>query len=193
MFCPKCGTQLPDSAKFCNVCGNQLGGAPTVQQQYAPVQPKPAAPFKLPTLAERFVLAFSFAMFILMFLGWFRISGSTFPAYSLFDGNLFDINALFGLAKIVNILNVFVFLGYVFFTYANINKTGYGVSSAYLKRLCGFIFYSAYLFCVLFTLIGSITEKNCTVSAIWYFALLGAGLGFVMVLLPGLVRKFIKE
>ncbi|HZJ77854.1 MAG TPA: zinc ribbon domain-containing protein [Clostridia bacterium] len=28
MFCPKCGNQLPDGAKFCASCGNQLKGAP---------------------------------------------------------------------------------------------------------------------------------------------------------------------
>ena len=193
MFCPKCGAQLPDGVKFCNVCGNQLSGAPAVQQQYAPAAPKPAAPFKLPGLVDRFVLSFSLVMFIFMFLGWFRISNIAAPTFSLFSGNLFDINALFGIAKIVSILNVFVFLGYVFFTYVNINKTGYGVSSAFLKRLCGIIFYGAYLFNVLFTLIGAVTENGYTVSAIWYFALLGGALGFVMVMLPGLVRKFIKE
>ena len=27
MFCPKCGTQLPEGAQFCANCGNQLGDA----------------------------------------------------------------------------------------------------------------------------------------------------------------------
>lgn len=187
MFCPKCGNQLPDSAKFCNSCGNPIG--PANQSQ------KPAAPFRLPTLAERFVLGYTLVMFIFMFFGWFRVSGGNTTA-SLFSGNLFEISALIGIAKIVAILNVFVFAGYVFFTYVNINKTGYGVSSAYLKRLCGFIFYGGYLFMLLFTLIGALTAEgfiDYTVSAVWYFALLGGGLGFVMVLLPGLVRQFIKE
>lgn len=26
MFCPKCGTQLPNGSKFCSLCGAQLAG-----------------------------------------------------------------------------------------------------------------------------------------------------------------------
>ena len=44
MFCPKCGTQLPDGSRFCASCGSQLGGAPAPaaapQAGYVPpVQP----------------------------------------------------------------------------------------------------------------------------------------------------------
>ena len=40
MFCSKCGTQLPDGAKFCTTCGNQLNIQPT-----APMMPvEPVAP-----------------------------------------------------------------------------------------------------------------------------------------------------
>ena len=35
MFCPNCGTQLPDGSAFCSSCGAQLGGAQAPQQ---PVQ-----------------------------------------------------------------------------------------------------------------------------------------------------------
>ena len=28
MFCPKCGSQVPDGTKFCPKCGSALGGAP---------------------------------------------------------------------------------------------------------------------------------------------------------------------
>lgn len=31
-YCPNCGAQLPDNARFCSVCGSQLGAAP--QQPY---------------------------------------------------------------------------------------------------------------------------------------------------------------
>lgn len=47
MFCPNCGKQLPDDAKFCGGCGNRLE-AP----QQAPAAPAaPAAPKAAPSLA----------------------------------------------------------------------------------------------------------------------------------------------
>ena len=50
MFCPKCGNQLPDGAKFCGACGTTLNAAPA---QPAPgasgaipqAQPAPGAPY----------------------------------------------------------------------------------------------------------------------------------------------------
>ncbi len=42
MFCPNCGTQLPDSTKFCPNCGAQLAQAqPAPQPEQAPAQPMP--------------------------------------------------------------------------------------------------------------------------------------------------------
>ena len=32
MFCPKCGTQMPDDAKFCIKCGTKLTAGVAVQQ-----------------------------------------------------------------------------------------------------------------------------------------------------------------
>lgn len=193
MFCPKCGNKLPDSAKFCNVCGNPTGengaNAPGVN---APPPPKPAIPFQLPTLTEKLVLAFTTVMFIFLFFGWFRQTG-WLGTYTFFDGDLFNVNALFGLCMIAAILNVLVFSGYVFFSYVDINKTGYGVSSAFLKKLCATAFYALYLFCVLFCLIGVATEEGLSVSIVWFFAFIGGGLGFTMTLFPNLVKKFIKK
>ena len=48
MFCPKCGTQIPDDSTFCSACGNALNtnNAPAATQpQVQPqVQPQPVAP-----------------------------------------------------------------------------------------------------------------------------------------------------
>jgi hypothetical protein len=187
MFCQKCGTQIPDDAKFCNTCGNPtISGTPKV---------KTVAPFKLPSLAERLVLGYTLVMFFFMFFGWFRMSGDV-GTFSLFSGNLFKVNALLGIAKILAIINVFMFTAYVFFTYVDISRIINSLSSVTLKRLFGFIFYGLYFFMVLFTLIGALVGTDfidLTVSAVWYFALLGGLIGFVMVLLPGLVRNLVKE
>ena len=48
MFCPKCGTQIPDGSKFCPKCGNQLAApasAPPPATQPAP-SPYAATPVK---------------------------------------------------------------------------------------------------------------------------------------------------
>ena len=47
MFCPNCGTELPDRSAFCSNCGVKIGVAQPqqsqqYQQQQAPVQKKPA-------------------------------------------------------------------------------------------------------------------------------------------------------
>jgi len=49
-FCPKCGSQLPDDAVICSVCGETLAAAPAAPaapaQPATPAQPAPAeAPF----------------------------------------------------------------------------------------------------------------------------------------------------
>jgi hypothetical protein len=43
MFCPQCGTNLPDGARFCPNCGATVA-APTQQASAAPAQPAPAQP-----------------------------------------------------------------------------------------------------------------------------------------------------
>lgn len=43
MFCPKCGTKLPDDVIFCIHCGNRIGGKVTPPEVQQPA-PAPAAP-----------------------------------------------------------------------------------------------------------------------------------------------------
>ena len=50
MFCPNCGTKLPDDSKFCENCGTALGGVITEEKQpfpeveVAPEEPQESAP-----------------------------------------------------------------------------------------------------------------------------------------------------
>ncbi len=54
MFCPTCGSRIPDDARFCGVCGvkiNRPGAAPVPPAQPAPAQPgsvRPTAPVPAP-------------------------------------------------------------------------------------------------------------------------------------------------
>lgn len=59
MFCPNCGTQLPDDAKFCGQCGTSIPNAvqpPEAPAQTAPAEPaaepQPSAPIPGPVPAE---------------------------------------------------------------------------------------------------------------------------------------------
>ena len=40
MFCPKCGSNVPDSTKFCPTCGEMLAGEPAQQAPVAEPQPQ---------------------------------------------------------------------------------------------------------------------------------------------------------
>lgn len=40
MFCPKCGSNVPDSTKFCPTCGETLAGEPAQQAPVAEPQPQ---------------------------------------------------------------------------------------------------------------------------------------------------------
>ena len=54
MFCPKCGTQLEDGARFCPTCGRQVNGAPAAQPEpVSAPQPEQAAPAEPIPQAER--------------------------------------------------------------------------------------------------------------------------------------------
>ena len=52
MFCEKCGAQLPDTAQFCNKCGNTLRKSTNMVQ--APIRKKPnvSQNFKMPSLSS---------------------------------------------------------------------------------------------------------------------------------------------
>jgi hypothetical protein len=45
MFCPKCGTQNPETGKFCRACGTDLGNiSSALSGNLPPAQPPPAQP-----------------------------------------------------------------------------------------------------------------------------------------------------
>lgn len=58
MFCPKCGKQMPDGAKFCSGCGSALASAGAQPQRstpgaYAPNEQQQGAPAKKMTWRQR--------------------------------------------------------------------------------------------------------------------------------------------
>lgn len=62
MFCPKCGTQIPDGAQFCAICGNKLSNA--VNNQTA-VSNNPAPN----TTNKKLIIILSICLGVLILLG----------------------------------------------------------------------------------------------------------------------------
>ena len=54
MFCPKCGTQVPDGVKFCPTCGNLMQAAPQepAPQVQEPVYQEPAPQVQEPVYQQ---------------------------------------------------------------------------------------------------------------------------------------------
>lgn len=54
MFCPKCGSQVPDGIKFCPTCGNPMqAAAPAPQPVYQEPAPAPQPVYQDPTPAPQ--------------------------------------------------------------------------------------------------------------------------------------------
>ncbi len=108
MFCPKCGNQLVDGAKFCAKCGNPIGTAP------APASGSPA-PVNRPTTGPSFDIAKLFTdapkelsvWTILGLAGGFLVFLSSFLPYMSLWGYS---GGLFGSENFFLILSAIIFL-----------------------------------------------------------------------------------
>ena len=88
MFCPKCGTECADGAKFCPSCGAPIpssGAQPSQAAPAASAQPQAAAPKRRHILpiaigigAIAVVAIVGFAIYQMMFAPW-SIDNKTFP------------------------------------------------------------------------------------------------------------------
>ncbi len=179
MFCPACGAQLPDGAQFCSKCGASIGGAAPQKM------PRAKKPFALPTEGEKFKLIFNLVAALFIFFPWIRGEGSQ-SGISFISGLVFDVNALYGICKILLILGLIAFGAYVAASYIDFSK--FGMESALVKTLGLLGFYGAYALSILFSLIGAFVKDYgfydaTTLNTVWYFVLVivvvGALINFV--------------
>ena len=171
MFCPKCGTQLPDGSGFCTSCGNKIGGG-------APA-PRPRAPreaFKRPGYRELLSLAFATIVFIFLLLP------TLSNGISIVAAEVFDFHAMFGVGKIFMILAAVVYLCYVAISFIDL-----GLPVA-VRRLAPLCFYGLTLFAQLFVFIGCIIVKGVTMGATWYLMLVVLAFATVYELVPKLFK-----
>ena len=106
MFCPHCGSKLPDNANFCQICGHELTGNPALANPQPLVEPSstvtPAAPkrSKLPLIA--------LAVLALVGIGaavWFFVLGGKLP-FGLGAPRFYELDRLMTLPNNQDILNV---------------------------------------------------------------------------------------
>lgn len=127
MFCPKCGNQLPDGSQFCANCGEQLAPSVAAQHTSAPANAKPV------NVAAYIEAFFALLCFIFGFLPLVSITQSKgSESYSLSCGlfssigagklSQFDINVMLGIAKILMIMQIVVFVVYLVSRFVDLNK-----------------------------------------------------------------------
>lgn len=169
MFCPNCGTNLPDNSTFCSNCGAQINN-PAPQQQYQPPQQPYQPPYQppyepyntmgntMPMKWYKFLIYFAlFAGAVLniingiMMLTGSQYDGSASLVYAFFDG-LQAIDMIVGAACIglaaLQIYTRFRLSGY----YQNAAKF---VSITYIAAVVINLFY---IIGVLVVLPSSVTE-----------------------------------
>ena len=167
MFCPKCGTQLPDNAEFCTGCGAKLSNGPVAREA-----------FKLPTYRELLSLAFATVIFILSFVPYIDANFSI----SMLSVEAFQASALLGIAKIFCIMSLIVFIGYIVVSFMDL-----GIPSA-IKKLVPLGFYGLFCFSQLFVFIFCIANKGVTMGAAWYIMMLFFALAVVYQFVPQLFK-----
>ena len=195
MFCPKCGMELPDGSQFCPACGAQLGAQ--APQQAAPQQgAKPAGIITIPKVGTLTAMFAALLCFIFGFLPLFGYSFSDYgysysDSYSILHSHMFDLNALFGIAKILMIIQIVVFVVYLVSQFIDINK--YVNLPFKLSEKMPLIYFCTFALSLLFTLIGCIIEKGVSPAVCWYFAAVFCACGFVLVLKPDLISGLVKK
>ena len=219
MFCSKCGTQLNDDAAFCSACGNAVAqpqAAPvetpvTPAEQapvQAPVQTTPQAPatsslpaglVTIPKISEFIVLGLSALMFIFMFLPWFKYGAkmfgiSYFKHFSIFTDDLFELSAIMGIAKVLGIINIIVFVIFALLYFFDARKLIPTIPEKLdLKKYSAYAFGGIYALQWILTLIGMIATEYVGLSICFIFALIFAAAFAVAVLMPDLLDKLLKD
>lgn len=133
MFCPNCGSQVPDTSRFCPSCGASLGAA----AQQEPVQPAtppspgvPPAPGAAPIpgtppvpgaapiqsyagTAEPSMKWYKFLIYFALFAGALLNVGNAFTAFTgaHYDGSAKYVYAMFGGLQAVDIIYGVVLIG----------------------------------------------------------------------------------
>lgn len=208
MYCSKCGTQLDDNAAFCSGCGAQTGNSNQAPAQQAPVYNAPAsntAPtnlttnglFTIPKLSGLISIGAAVLMFIFMFLPWFsygiKFLGTKYSeSFSIFHSDMFELSALLGLAKVLGIINIIVFVLYLALQFIDVKKLVPQIpANIDCKKLSAYAFGGIYALEWLFTLIGIIATKYVGIAACFIITLVWVAVFVITVFKEDLVENLL--
>lgn len=180
MFCSKCGTQLPDDAKFCNSCGNSIGEKPAK---------KAVEPFKTPSKYEVVTLAMAFVAFITCFLSWYRMSELPISLPGMM-GLSFEFSAFFGIAKILLIITAVSFIGYA--ASFCLDLTGCGIPVMSIRCLAPVVVFGTYDLAIIFSFIAAVSDETCAPTTAWFFYVAFAIIGTIAVLFRKKAESLVK-
>lgn len=194
MFCPKCGAQIPDGSAFCGSCGEKFNTQPQDQPKaQAPVQ------LKMPPLATTIKFGVAILAFIFGFLPWFKYSFDYFgvsasESFSVFTSGMFELSALLGLAKILMIISIIVFIIFIASQFIDFNKFVQLPFS--VKEKAPVAYYVVYAVALIFTLIGCFTCATggfggVSPAACWYISLVICAAGLAITFKPALLDNIL--
>ena len=201
MFCPKCGIELAPDAAFCPACGAKIeapaaeAAAPQKEEVAAKPAPKAAAPRKIEltlTTAELVSWGVALLSFMLMLMPNWKISTwGTSQTYSVLINNIFQAQALLGLAKVLTIINIFVFALCFITRFVDADKC---IKASFsIKKILPFVFYGIQALNILFVFIGSLIMSAGRPACCWYLGLLTCACGILLTIKPDLLDKMFKK
>lgn len=196
MFCSRCGTQIDDNAAFCSSCGAATGVANQAPAQSAPViNTTPASPMAnglitIPKLTGLVSIGFAILTFIFMLLPWLSVLKIT--SVGILKEGMFDVNAMLGLAKVLCIINIFVFVIYLALQFVDVKKLIPQIPAHIdCKKLSAYAFGGICVLQWLFALIGIISTRGLGVTACFIIALVFIAIFAVTVLKEDLVDNLL--
>lgn len=201
MFCSKCGTKLNDDAVFCSECGNRVAqpqeapaseaptqaptdnsgnysfndNTPSSTDDSAPLMSFANGAVKIPNKFDLIGVGLAIITFIFMLLPWLDIWG--LESVGMLREGMFDVSAMFGLAKVVCIINIILFIAYLIAQFVDVKKFVPQIPEHIdLKKFSAYAFIGGCVLQWIFALLGRMTNDYyieltaCFVIAIIFVA-----------------------
>lgn len=124
MFCNKCGKEIPDGS-VCSCSAQAQGNSVAIT---------------IPPVKSLIVMGVALLTFIFTFVDWYKATISAYgysqsTSVGAMEDGIGDVNFLFGLAKFLVIVNIFVFVLYLVAKFVDLGKFVPGLAKVDLGKL----------------------------------------------------------